>query len=42
MGKTKDIIKKIRDIKGIFYAKMDSIKDRKGRDLTEAEHIKKR
>ena len=42
MGKTKDIVKKIRDIKGTFYAKMDSIKDRKGRDLTEAEHIKKR
>ena len=42
MGKTKDIVKKIRDIKGTFYAKMDSIKDRKGRDITEAEHIKKR
>ena len=42
MGKTKDIVKKIRDIKGTFYAKMDSIKNRHGRDLMEAEDIKKR
>ena len=42
MGKTRDIFKKIRDTKGIFYAKMGSIKDRNGRDLTEAENIKKR
>ena len=42
MGKTKDVVKKIRDIKGTFYAKRDSIKDRKGRDITEAEDIKKR
>src|SRR5574341_685443 len=42
MGKTRDLFKKIRDIKGIFHAKMGSIKDRNGRDLTEAEHIKKR
>ena len=42
MGKTRDLFKKIRDTKGIFYAKMDSIKDRNGRDLTEAEDIKKR
>ena len=42
MGKTRDLVKKIRDIKGIFHAKMGSIKDRNGRDLTEAEHIKKR
>ena len=42
MGKTKDIIKKIRDTKGTFHAKMGSIKDRKGMDLTEAEDIKKR
>ena len=37
MGKTRDLFKKIRDIKGIFYAKMGSIKDRNGMDLTEAE-----
>ena len=41
-GKTRDIFKKIRDTKGIFYAKMGSIKDRNGMDLTEAENIKKR
>ena len=40
MGKTRDIFKKIRDTKGIFHAKMDSIKDRNGMDLTEAEDIK--
>ena len=37
MGKTRDLFKKIRDIKGIFHAKMGSIKDRNGMDLTEAE-----
>ena len=42
IGKTKDLFKKIRDIKGTFYAKMGSIKDRNGRNLTEAEDIKKR
>ena len=42
MGKTRDLLKKIRDNKGKFYAKMGSIKDRNGRDLTEAEDIKKR
>ena len=42
MGKTRDLFKKIRDIKGIFPAKMGSIKDRNGMDLTEAEDIKKR
>ena len=42
MGKTRDLFKKIRDNKGIFHAKMGSIKDRDGRDLTEAEDIKKR
>ena len=42
MGKTKDIIKKIRDTKGTFHAKMESIMDRKGMNLTEAEDIKKR
>ena len=42
MGKTRDLFKKIRDTKGIFYTKMGSIKDRNGRDLTEAEDIKKR
>ena len=42
MGKTRDLVKKIRDIKGIFHAKMGSIKDRNGMDLTEAEDIKKR
>ena len=42
MGKTKDLFKKIRDTKGMFHAKMGSIKDRNGMDLTEAEDIKKR
>ena len=42
MGKTRDLFKKIRDIKGTFQAKMGSIKDRHGMDLTEAENIKKR
>ena len=42
MGETRDLFKKIRDTKGIFHAKMGSIKDRHGRDLTEAEDIKKR
>ena len=41
MGKTGDLFKKIRDAKGIFHAKMGSIKDRNGMDLTEAEDIKK-
>ena len=42
MGKTRDLFKKIRDTRGIFHAKMGSIKDRNGMDLTEAEDIKKR
>ena len=42
MGKTRDLFKKIRDTKGTLHAKMGSIKDRNGRDLTEAEDIKKR
>ena len=42
MGKTRDLFKKIRDMKGTFHAKMGLIKDRNGRDLTEAEYIKKR
>ena len=42
MGKTRDLFKKIRNIKGTFYAKMGSIKIRYGMDLTEAEDIKKR
>ena len=42
MGKTRDLIKKIRDTKGTFHAKMGTIKDRNGIDLTEAEDIKKR
>ena len=42
MRKTRDLFKKIRDIKGMFHAKMGSIKDRNGMDLTEAEDIKKR
>ena len=42
MGKTRVLFKKIRDTKGTFHAKMDSIKDRNGMDLTEAEDIKKR
>ena len=41
MGKTRDLSKKIRDSKGIFHAKMGSIKDRNGMDLTEAEDIEK-
>ena len=41
MGKTRDLFKKIRDTKGTYHAKMDSIKDRNGMDLTEAEDIKK-
>ena len=42
MGKTRDRFKKIRDTKGTFHAKMGTIKDRNGMDLTEAEDIKKR
>ena len=42
MGKTRDLFKKIRNTKGTFHAKMGSIKDRNGMDLTEAEDIKKR
>ena len=42
MGKTRDLYKKIRDTKGIFYAQMGTIKDRNGMDLTEAEDINKR
>ena len=42
MGKTRDLFKKMQDTKGIFHAKMGSIKDRIGRDLTEAEDFKKR
>ena len=42
LGKTRDLFKKIRDTKGIFHAKMGSIKDRNGMGLTEAEHTKKR
>ena len=41
-GKTRDLFKKIRDTKGTFYAKMGTIKDRNGMDLTEAEDIKER
>ena len=41
MGKTRDLIKKIRDNKGTFHAKMGTVKDRSGRDLTEAEDIKR-
>ena len=41
MGKTRDLFKKIRNITGTFHAKMGSIKDRNGRDLIEAEDIKK-
>ena len=41
-GKTRDLFKKIRDIKGTFHAKMGSIKDRNGMDLTEADNVKKR
>ena len=42
MGKTRDLFKKIRDTKGTFHAKIDSIKDRNGMHLTEAENIRKR
>ena len=42
MGKTRGLFKKIRDTKGIFHAKMRTIKDKNGMDLTEAEDIKKR
>ena len=42
MGKTRNLLKKIRDTKGIFHAKMDTMKDRNSMDLTEAEEIQKR
>ena len=42
MGKTRDLLKKTRDTKGTFHAKMGTIKDRNGMDVTEAEDIKKR
>ena len=42
MGKTRDLFKKIKDTKGTFHVKMDTIKDRNDMDLTEAENIKKR
>ena len=42
MGNTRNLFKKLRDTKGIFHAKMGSVKDRNGRDLTEAEDIMKR
>ena len=42
MGKTKDLVRKIRDTKGTFHARMGTVKDRNGMDLTEAEDIKKR
>ena len=42
MGKTRDLVKKIRDTKGIFHAKMSTIKDRNGMDQTEAEDMKKK
>ena len=42
MGMTRDLFKKIRDIRGTFHAKMGTIKDRNGKDLIEAEEIKKR
>ena len=42
MGKTRDLFKKIRNIKGIFHVKIGTVKDRNGMDLTEAEDIKKR
>ena len=42
MGKTRDLFKKIRDTKGTFHSKMGSLKDKNGRDLTEAEGIKKK
>ena len=42
MGKTRDLFKKIRDTKGTFHAKIGTIKEKKGMDLTEAEDVKKR
>ena len=42
MGKTRELLKKIGDVKGTFQARMGTIKDRNGKDLKEAEHIKKR
>ena len=42
MGKTRNLFKKIRDTKGLFHAKMGTIKDKNGKDLIEAEEIKKR
>ena len=42
MGKTRDLFKKVRHTKGTFHAKMGSVKDRNGMDLSEAEHTKKR
>ena len=42
MGKTRDLFRKIGEIKGTFHARVDTIKDRNGKDLTEAEEIKKR
>ena len=42
MGKTRDLVKKVRDTKGIFHAKIDAIKDRNSMDLKEAEDIKKK
>ena len=42
MGKTRDLFKKIRETKGTFHAKIGTIKDRNGMDLTEAEHVKKK
>ena len=42
MGKTRDVFKKIKDAEGVFHAKMDTIKDKNGMDLTEAKDIKKR
>ena len=42
MGKTRDLCKKIKDIKGVFYARMGMVKDRNCRDLTETEEIRKR
>ena len=42
MGKTRDLFKKIRDTKGTFHAKMGTVKDRNGMDLTEAEDVKKK
>ena len=41
MGKTRDLFKKIRDTKGTFHAKMDTIKDRNGKDLTEAKRLRR-